>query len=102
MRSLALELGPAGIRVNVVAPGLIMTDNTAALPEQMKQMIASTTPLQRNGQPEDVAGAILLLALDEAGYMTGNFLHVDGGQQIGQVGRDITSVNRSQMLKTIA
>lgn len=98
MRSLALELGPAGIRVNVVAPGLIMTDNTAALPEQMKHLMASTTPLQRNGQPEDVAGAILLLALDEAVYVTGNYLHVDGGHQIGEVGRDISAVNRSQQL----
>jgi len=98
MRALALELGPSGIRVNIVAPGFILTDNTAPFPEQFKQVMASRTPLRRNGQPEDVAGAILLFMLDEAGYITGNLLHVDGGDQIGQAGvGDISAVNRSQV-----
>lgn len=98
MRSLALELGPVGIRVNIVAPGLIMTDNTAPLPEQMKQMMARRTPLRRNGQPEDIAGAILMLVLDEAGYVTGTYLNIDGGMQLGQAGmEDISAVNRSQL-----
>lgn len=98
MRSLALELGPVGIRVNIVAPGLIMTDNTAPLPEQMKHMMARRTPLRRNGQPEDIAGAILMLVLDEAGFVTGNYLNVDGGMQLGQAGvEDISAVNRAPL-----
>lgn len=96
MRSLALELGTVGIRVNTIAPGLIMTDNTAPLPEQFKQMMASKTPLRRNGLPEDVAGTILMLVRDEAVFVTGNYLNVDGGMQIGQFGIDISAVNRSQ------
>jgi NAD(P)-dependent dehydrogenase (short-subunit alcohol dehydrogenase family) len=75
-----------------------MTDNTAPLPDQLKHLMASRTPLRRNGQPEDVAGAILMLALDEAGFVTGNYLNVDGGMQLGQTGmEDISAVNRSQV-----
>jgi 3-oxoacyl-[acyl-carrier protein] reductase len=100
MRALALELGPVGIRVNTIAPGLIMTDNTAPLPEQFKHLMAGKTPLRRIGLPEDVAGAILMLVRDEAGFVTGNYLNVDGGMQIGQFGIDISAVNRSQVFET--
>lgn len=82
MKSLALELGPAGIRVNTVAPGLTITDATAGVPAQHKEMMASMTPLRRNGLPEDVAGAILMLVREEAGFVTGNYVSVDGGMQM--------------------
>jgi len=90
MKVLAVELGPAGIRVNMVAPGLTLTETAARLPEQIKGMVASITPLGRNGLPEDVAGAILMLALDEAGFVTGNSLSVDGGMHIGPSALNIT------------
>lgn len=90
MRILALELGPAGIRVNMVAPGLTLTETSARLPEQIKGMVANLTPLGRNGFPEDVAGAILMLVLDEAGFVTGNTLSVDGGMHIGPSSLNIT------------
>jgi 3-oxoacyl-[acyl-carrier protein] reductase len=96
MKCLALELGPSGIRVNTIAPGLIMTDNTAPLPAEFKQAMANKTPLRRNGLPEDIAGAILMLAQDGAGFVTGTYLNVDGGVQVGQTGTDISAVNRSQ------
>jgi 3-oxoacyl-[acyl-carrier protein] reductase len=83
MTVLAIELGSAGIRVNMVAPGLTLTETSARLPEQIKGMVAGMTPLGRNGLPEDVAGAILMLVLDEAGFVTGNTLSVDGGMHIG-------------------
>jgi len=82
MKSLAFELGPAGIRVNTVAPGLTITDATANVPEQHKEMTARITPLRRNGLPEDVAGAILMLVREEAGFVTGNYVTVDGGMQM--------------------
>jgi 3-oxoacyl-[acyl-carrier protein] reductase len=97
MRSLALELGPDGIRVNTIAPGLIMTDNTAPLPEHFKQAMAASTPLRRNGHPADVAGAILMFLQDEARFITGAYVDVDGGARIGQSGADISAVNRSQV-----
>jgi 3-oxoacyl-[acyl-carrier protein] reductase len=79
MKSLALELGPMGIRVNVVAPGLTLTDAVAHMPEQMRQLSAKSTPLQRNAEAADIAGAILLLASEEARFLTGTYLPVSGG-----------------------
>ncbi len=79
MRALALELGPAGIRVNVVGPGLTETDATAHQPEQQKQLAARMAPLGRIGQPGDVAGAVLFLASDHARFVTGAYLPVSGG-----------------------
>lgn len=81
-KSLAMELGPHGIRVNVIAPGLTITDATAHIPEEHKQANAAMTPLRRNGLPEDVAGAILLIASDEARFVTGSYLPVSGGIQM--------------------
>ena len=79
MKSLALELGPHGIRVNVVAPGLTETDATAFIPEAAKAAAGGHLPLGRIGQPEDVAGIIALVASDEAGYLTGQYLSAGGG-----------------------
>jgi len=78
MKSLALELGPHGIRVNVVAPGLTL-DATAQIPEEMKAAAGRALPLGRNGLPEDVAGAVLAVASDLAGYVTGAYVPVSGG-----------------------
>jgi 3-oxoacyl-[acyl-carrier protein] reductase len=79
MKALALELGPHGIRVNVVAPGLTETDATAFIPQGAKAAAAAQLPLRRIGQPGDVAGIIALLASDEAAYLTGAFLPAGGG-----------------------
>ncbi len=77
VRALAAELGPMGIRVNSVAPGLTLTDATAGLPEQHKAGAAAHTPLRRNGQAEDVAEAVV--GLLQAGFVTGATLPVNGG-----------------------
>ena len=81
-KSLAFELGPVGIRVNVVAPGLTLTDATSHMPQEQIQAAAILTPLQRVGLPEDVAGAILMFASDESRFITGNYLPVNGGQMM--------------------
>jgi 3-oxoacyl-[acyl-carrier protein] reductase len=82
IKSLALELGSHGIRANVVSPGLTLTDATAQLPQDHKDASAQMVPLKRNGLPDDVAGAILLLASDEARFITGAYLPVSGGVQM--------------------
>jgi 3-oxoacyl-[acyl-carrier protein] reductase len=79
VKSLALELGPSGIRVNTVAPGLTLTDATAFQPPEAKEAIANMTPLRRNGLPDDVAGAVLFLASDAARFVTGQYIPVSGG-----------------------
>lgn len=78
-RSLALELGPHGIRVNVVAPGLTLTDATRDQPRQMHEAIAAHTPLRRIAEAGDIAGAVLFLASDHARFVTGTYLPVCGG-----------------------
>ena len=78
-KSLAKELGGRGITVNAVAPGYIATDMTAALPEAAKEAMLSAIPAGRPGTPEDVAAAVAFLASDEAAYITGQVLSVDGG-----------------------
>ncbi len=80
-RSLAVELGPHGVRVNVVAPGLTRTDASKHVSESQHQAVAQLTPLRRNGTPEDVAGAILMLASDNTRFVTGGYIQVDGGLQ---------------------
>lgn len=80
--SLARELGPMGIRVNAVAPGITRTDMVAALPEQMIAPLVARIPLRRVGEPEDVANAFLFLASDMASYVTGEVLSVDGAMRV--------------------
>jgi len=79
VRALALELGPHGIRVNTVSPGLTLTDATAFLPQEAKDASARATPLGRNAEPEDVAGAVLAMASDATGFVSGAYLPVSGG-----------------------
>lgn len=75
----ARELGRKGITVNAVAPGFIATDMTKDLPENVRQMMLDKIPLRRIGQPEEVANAYLWLASDEASYVNGTVICVDGG-----------------------
>jgi NAD(P)-dependent dehydrogenase (short-subunit alcohol dehydrogenase family) len=78
-KSLAREVGSRGITVNVVAPGFIETDMTRALDESQRGALMDQVPLQRLGQPDDIANAVLFLASDAASYITGETLHVNGG-----------------------
>jgi 3-oxoacyl-[acyl-carrier protein] reductase len=78
-KSLAKELGPRSITVNCVAPGFVPTDLTADLPENLLQKAIESTPLRRMGQPEEIAYAVAFLASDEASFITGETLTVDGG-----------------------
>ena len=82
-RTAALELGRFGIRVNVVAPGLIDTPMTADLPADVRERAIAETALGRAGRPADVAGAVLFLASSLAAHVTGQVLRVDGGQLMG-------------------
>jgi len=72
-------MGPGGVTVNVVAPGLVETDATAHQPETMKKWIAGATPLRRIGLPEDIGGAVAFLCSDEARWVTGQYLPLNGG-----------------------
>ncbi|MFT4008938.1 MAG: SDR family oxidoreductase [Nocardioidaceae bacterium] len=88
-RTLAIELGPRGINVNAIAPGFIateMTDDTAArlgLPvEEFRKLAAESNPVRRIGFPEDIAAAAAFLCSDEASYITGQTLYVDGGAKV--------------------
>ena len=76
--SLARELGPKGIRVNAVAPGITETDMMKAVPKSVIEPLIAQIPLRRLGQPEDIANAFLFLASDKASYITGVVLRVDG------------------------
>jgi 3-oxoacyl-[acyl-carrier protein] reductase len=78
-KALAKELGNRGVRVNAVAPGYITTDITSGLSEEIREMLLRMTPLGRLGEPEDVARAVRFLCSDEASYVTGEVLLVDGG-----------------------
>ncbi len=88
-RTLALELGPFGINVNAIAPGFIVTDMTDATarrvgmePEEYRKVAAERTPGRRVGYPEDIAAAAAFLCSDEASFITGQTLYVDGGARI--------------------
>ena len=81
-RSLALEVASRNVTVNAVAPGFIDTDMTAALPDKVKEELKSRIPLGRLGKPEDVAECVRWLCTDEAGYLTGQVLRVNGGMDM--------------------
>ena len=78
-RALARELGSRGITVNCVAPGFIETDMTAALPEEQQKALLGQIPLGHLGKPADIAHAVAFLASPQAGYVTGQEIHVNGG-----------------------
>ena len=78
-KALAQEVAPRGVTVNLVAPGFVVTPMTDALSEQQRARIAGAIPLARLGQPADIAAAVVYIASDEAAWVTGATLHVNGG-----------------------
>jgi len=89
-RTLGIELGPFGINANAIAPGFIATEMTDATarrlkmePDQLRAMNAEANPVRRIGHPEDIAAAAAFLCSDEASYITGQTLYVDGGAKLG-------------------
>lgn len=82
-RTWALELARHGIRVNAVAPGLMDTDMTKALPEKIRGKLEASVPLGRLGRAEELAAAVCFLASEDASYATGSVLHLDGGSSVG-------------------
>lgn len=78
-KALARELGNRGVRANVVAPGYVDTRLTQVIADDMKELMLANTPLGRFGEPEDIAGAVRFLCSDEASFITGEVLLVDGG-----------------------
>ena len=78
-KSMAKELGPRGIRANCIAPGFIISDMTAAMPEEVRAEWIKTIPMRRGGTPEDVAGVALFLASDLSAYVSGQVIPVCGG-----------------------
>jgi len=78
-KSIAQEMGSRNITVNAVAPGYIETDMTQKLSEELKEKMLANIPLKRIGRVEDVAAAVRFLASEEAGYITGHVLDVNGG-----------------------
>lgn len=82
-RSLAREIGGRGVTVNVIAPGFVTTDMTTALPDARQAEILDQVPLKRMASPEEVAAAVVFLASEDAGYITGAVLPVDGGLGMG-------------------
>ena len=84
-KCLATELGRRGVTVNAVAPGFIETDMTEAVRNAAEDQIMKAIPLRRLGKPEDIANACVFLASDEAEYITGQVLEVDGGLTLGGI-----------------
>lgn len=81
-KSLAREIASRGITVNAVAPGFIETDMTKDLPEDTKKAMLAGIPMKRSGQPKDIANAVLFLASEQASYITGQVLQVNGGMDM--------------------
>ncbi len=81
-KSMAKEVASRGIRVNCLAPGFIDTEMTTALNEQIRKSLLEIIPLNRFGQPDDVAEAVLFLSSDNAAYITGQVISIDGGMNI--------------------
>ena len=81
-KALAKEVAPSGVRVNCIAPGFVLTDMTRAFPQETIDAICEETPLLRAGTPEDIAAAALFLASEDASFITGQVLSVDGGRCI--------------------
>jgi 3-oxoacyl-[acyl-carrier protein] reductase len=79
----ARELGRSGVRVNAIAPGFILTEMTLQMPEKIREEMAARVPLRRMGDTRDIANAYLFLASDEASYISGEVLRVDGGIVVG-------------------
>lgn len=80
--TMAIELGPVGITVNVVTPALTLTDASDIMPEEFKERVRKSRPLQKHLYPEDVAGAIAFLASDEADMLTGSHILITGGSHL--------------------
>lgn len=78
-KSAARELAPRGVTVNAIAPGFVHTEMTEVLPERVKEGVISMIPVGRFGEPEEIAAAVAFLASDQAGYITGQVLCIDGG-----------------------
>ena len=78
-KSVAKELAGRGVTCNAIAPGYIETDMTNALSDKVKEQVAASIPMKKRGKPEDIANAVAFLASDEASYITGEVLRVDGG-----------------------
>ena len=76
---MAMELGPSGITVNVIGPGLTITDATAGQPKEVHEQVAAITPLGRLGMPDDIAGVVLFLASSLSDYLNGEYIPVTGG-----------------------
>ena len=100
-KSLAKELAARKVTVNAVAPGFIDTDMTAVLSEQAKEAMLSTIPMAKLGQPEDVAHAVAFFASDEAAYITGQVLCVDGGMAVLTAERMLTMEKRRVVITGI-
>ena len=81
-RSLAIDLGPHGVRVNVVAPGLTLTEASGFLPAAVLDQVRAHTPLRRLAEPDDVAGAVLALLAGHMRHVTGAYVTVNGGMQL--------------------
>jgi 3-oxoacyl-[acyl-carrier protein] reductase len=81
-KTLSKELGRKGITVNAIAPGFIMTEMSEAIPEKVKEQLIARIPLARAGRPDEIASAVVFLASDEAAFISGHVLNVNGGMYV--------------------